>query len=164
MNFFTISTTCLRSSRHLIFAILLCGLLLHSTSAYTLTEPAVKSESLHSSQQAFKKQLSDQWGIELTALRMTAAGRMIDFRYRVLDKEKAAPLHMRQTKPYLVHQTSGKVLAVPNTAKVGALRNSNMPQQGRIYWMFFGNNGVVQNGDKVSVVIGDFRADDLIVQ
>jgi hypothetical protein len=125
--------------------------------------PAVRPEPLQT-KQAFEQQLKDRWGIELTALHMTAAGHMIDFRYRVLDKDKAAPLFKRQTKPYLIHQASGKVLAVPNTAKIGSLRNSNIPQQGRIYWMFFGNNGTVKNGDKVSVVIGDFRADGLVVE
>lgn len=110
------------------------------------------------------QKLIDQWGIELTALRMTAANRMIDFRYRVIDAEKATPLFKRQTKPYLVHQKSGKVLAVPNTAKIGSLRNSNTPKQGKIYWMFFGNNGLVQAGDKVDVVIGQFKAENLVVQ
>ena len=112
-----------------------------------------------------RKRLADKWGIELTAMRITAEGHMVDFRYRVLDAEKAAPLFKRQTKPYLVHQESGKVLAVPNTAKVGSLRNSNTPQEGRIYWMFFGNHQrLVQKGDKVTVAIGDFRATDLEVQ
>ena len=111
-----------------------------------------------------KQELSEKWGIELVALRSTAAGHMVDFRYRVLDAEKAAPLFKRQTKPYLIHQSSGKALGVPNTAKIGSLRNSNMPQNGRIYWMFFGNhNRVVQKGDLVTVAIGDFRATDLVV-
>jgi hypothetical protein len=68
-----------------------------------------------------KQELSEKWGIELVAMRSTAAGHMVDFRYRVLDAEKAAPLFKRQTKPYLIHQGSGKVLAVPNTAKIGSL-------------------------------------------
>lgn len=90
---------------------------------------------------------------------------MVDFRYKVTDVEKAVPLFQRQTKPYLIHQESGKALAVPNTAKLGSLRNSNMPQIGRTYWMFFGNhNRIVQKGDLVTVAIGDFRAKDLTVQ
>jgi hypothetical protein len=57
------------------------------------------------------------------------------------------------------------VLAVPNTAKVGALRNSNMPQVGRTYWMFFGNhNRIVKKGDLVTVVIGNFQIKDLMLQ
>ena len=89
---------------------------------------------------------------------------MVDFRYRVLDAEKAAPLFKRQTKPYLIHQGSGQALGVPNTAKLGSLRNSNTPQNGRTYWMFFGNHQrVVQKGDKVTVAIGDFRVTDIEV-
>jgi len=112
-----------------------------------------------------KKELSEKWGIELVAMRSTAAGHMVDFRYKVLDAEKAVPLFRRQTKPYLIHQESGKALAVPNTAKLGSLRNSNTPQAGRTYWMFFGNHHrLVQKGDKVTVAIGDFRATDLVVE
>ncbi|MCW8923266.1 MAG: hypothetical protein OQK69_06505 [Gammaproteobacteria bacterium] len=112
-----------------------------------------------------KQQLSDQWGIELVSMRSTAAGHMVDFRYRVLDADKAAPLFKRQTKPYLIHQASGKVLGVPNTAKIGSLRNSNTPQNGRTYWMFFGNHHrLVQKGDRVTVAIGEFRARDIEVE
>ena len=130
-----------------------------------------KGEASHTDEMGFihqsdsqKKALSEKWGIELVAMRSTAAGHMVDFRYKVLDAEKAAPLFKRQTKPYLIHQASGKVLAVPNTAKLGSLRNSNTPQAGRIYWMFFGNHhGVVQSGDKVTVAIGDFKVADIEV-
>lgn len=140
------------------FIFLIVGML--ATSNASLTTPPEEARKAVEIDQ----KLIDQWGIELTALRMTAANRMIDFRYRVIDAEKATPLFQRQTKPYLIHEASGNVLAVPNTAKIGSLRNSNMPKQGKIYWMFFGNNGVVKAGDKVSVVIGEFRADDLVVQ
>ncbi len=141
---------------------LLAGILLLSpvVAGAVIDKGPVTNPSL----QTDGKRLADQWGIELTAMRITAAGHMIDFRYRVLDADKAAPLFKRQTKPYLVHQASGKVLAVPNTAKIGSLRNSNTPQQGRIYWMFFGNNGLVKSGDKVAVVIGDFKVENLIVE
>lgn len=163
MTFHSGACNILKQIRYLLFAILLTSFALEGIAATTETEIGTQPLLIQSSQ-SFEKQLENQWGIELTALRMTAANRMIDFRYRVLDKDKAAPLFERQTKPYLIHQPSGKVLAVPNTAKVGSLRNSNMPKQGRIYWMFFGNNGVVKNGDKVSVVIGDFQADNLVVE
>lgn len=153
-----------RKKQTLIGLLLFCGMMLLAFSGNATTTPPVETPELMQNSQSFKKQLSEKWGIEITALRLTAAGRMIDFRYRVLDKDKAAPLHKRQTKPYLIHEKSGKVLAVPNTAKVGALRNSNMPQQDRIYWMFFGNNGFVKQGDKVSIVIGEFKAENLTVE
>lgn len=109
--------------------------------------------------------LKERWGVEVLAVRRAAAGRMLDFRYRVVDATKAAPLFVRQTKPYLIHQRTGKALGVPETAKLGPLRNSNMPQAGRVYWMFFGNpGGFVRAGDKVTVAIGNFRVADLLVQ
>ena len=109
--------------------------------------------------------LQEQWGVEIVAVRTTAAGSMIDFRYRVLDADKAAALFKRKTKPYLIHQESGKVLEVPVTAKIGPLRSSDTPQEGRVYWMFFGNKTrLVQSGDKVTVVIGDFKLENITVQ
>ena len=109
--------------------------------------------------------MAERWGIEITSIRLSANDHMIDFRYRVLDPKKAKDLFVRQTKPSLVHQKTGKVLAVPETAKIGPLRNSNAPQQGKIYWMFFGNaGGLVHEGDAVDVVIGEFKAANLVVE
>ena len=90
---------------------------------------------------------------------------MLDFRYRVIDAKKAAPLFVRATKPYLIDQETGAKFMVPNPPKTGPLRTSNEPQQGRVYWMFFANPGrYVKQGSKVTVVIGDFRAENLIVE
>jgi hypothetical protein len=109
--------------------------------------------------------LEQQWGIEITSLRLTAQDHMIDFRYRVLDSDKATDIFKRQIKPHLIHQNTGRVLAVPETAKLGPLRNSNIPQEGKIYWMFFGNaNSLVKADDRVTIVIGEFRVEDLVVQ
>jgi hypothetical protein len=115
--------------------------------------------------EALALDLAEQWGIEITSIRLTAHNHMIDYRYRVLDADKATDLFKRQIKPHLIHQKTGKVLAVPETAKLGPLRNSNIPKDGKIYWMFFGNaGGLVQSGDQVTVVIGEFRVEDLVVE
>jgi hypothetical protein len=108
--------------------------------------------------------LGADWGIEITRLHITANGYMVDFRYRVLDAKKARELFDRQKKPYLIDQASGKVVGVPNIGKVGPLRNSNIPKEGKIYWMFFDNiSGLIKPDSLVTVVIGDFRAEDLRV-
>jgi hypothetical protein len=106
-----------------------------------------------------------QWGVELLGVRQTAAGYMLELRYRVMDPAKARPLFERKTKPLLVDEASGATFAVPTPPKTGALRNSNPPLAGHTYWMFFANpGGYVKPGRRVSVVIGDFRADGLVVQ
>ncbi len=112
-----------------------------------------------------KQTMREKWGIEVTTIRMAADGHMVDFRYRVLDAKKAMTLFVRANKPYLTDQASKKVLAVPNLGKVGPLRTSNKPQEGRIYWMFFGNRGgLVKPGSKVTITIGDFQVENLVVQ
>ena len=162
MNF--LSCTLLQRTAKTLALVFFIGGMVSLTAPVSTNATSVPGPEAAKVDQARDKVLQDQWGIELTAVRVTAAGHMVDFRYRVLDADKAAPLFKRKTKPYLIHQASGKVLAVPNTAKVGSLRNTNIPQQGRIYWMFFGNKGLVKSGDKVSVVIGDFKVENLVVE
>ena len=106
-----------------------------------------------------------QWGVEVLYVKQTAAGYMLEFRYKVLDPEKAAPLFERQTKPMLTHVESGSQFVVPTPAKTGALRNSNPPLEGHTYWMFFANPGkLVQPGEHVNIEIGEFKVEGLVVQ
>lgn len=106
-----------------------------------------------------------RWGIEILYVRATSAGYMLEFRYKVLDADKAKPLFERQTKPHLIHVRTGAKLIVPTPAKTGALRNSNPPKTGKIYWMFFANPGrLVKPGEAVNIDIGDFHANGLIVE
>jgi hypothetical protein len=105
-------------------------------------------------------------GIEVESIRLTAAGHMLDFRYRVLQPEKAAVILSRKTKPYLIDQANDKVISTPPTTKIGPLRQTTLkPTAGRTYFMLFSNpGGYIKQGSKVTVVIGDFRGENLIVQ
>ena len=109
--------------------------------------------------------MQTRWGIEVVDIHTAAAGNMVDFRYRVLDADKASALFSKKTRPRLIHHKTGQVLAVPRTAKVGPLMSSYHPKAGRTYWMFFGNQmKLVRPGDRVTVVLGDFRAENLVVR
>ena len=146
-----------------LFTLSIALLLVFMASAATANATAPEKDS---SKAVLKSNpMAEKWGVEITRLSLTAKGRMVDFRYKVLDAKKAAPLFKRKTKAYLIDQASGKVLAVPRTAKVGPLRNTYMPKQDRIYWMFFGNTQkLVRAGNKVTIEIGDFRAENLVVE
>ena len=133
-----------------------------SVTASLASTTAVSPEPAHHPRE--KTYIKRQWGVEVMYVRQTAAGYMLEFRYRVLDAEKAKPLFERRTKPVLTHAETGARLIVPTPAKTGALRNSNPPLAGHTYWMFFANPGkLVQPGDQVSVEIGEFRVDRLVV-
>ncbi len=110
--------------------------------------------------------LREKWGIEIASLRMSGHGHMIDFRYRVIDPSKAGILADVRYTPCLVDQATGIRMKVPNTPKLGPLRQSakNL-EAGKIYFMLFANNGLlVKSGSKVTVLIGDFKVENLSVE
>lgn len=109
--------------------------------------------------------IEERWGIRIIALRLSAGGNMLDFRYRLTDPEKARPLFDRRIKPYLIDDMSGARLLVPNAPKLGAMRQTpRNPVAGKDYFVLFANPGIVKAGSKVTVVIGDFRAENLTVE
>ncbi|WP_316369336.1 hypothetical protein [Candidatus Thiodiazotropha sp. CDECU1] len=114
------------------------------------------------------KEFADKWGIELISLRLTAAGYMIDFRFRVLDVEKSKPFFDHRIKPHLVVERSNAKLPIPMAAKVGGFRTTNRGQNikpNKTYYMVFGNpDAHVKSGQKVTMVIGGFKAKHLKVQ
>lgn len=110
--------------------------------------------------------LAAKWGIQVASLRMTAGDRLVDFRYKVLDPDKAAVLGQRESKAYLIDQATQTKLRVPSSPKVGALRaRADKPTAGTIYTVLFGNAAkVVHSGSRVTIEIGEFRAADLKVE
>jgi hypothetical protein len=109
--------------------------------------------------------LQRTWGVDVVGVRLVSSDWMLEFKYRVLDADKAAPLLDQHAKPYLVDDASGARLAVPAMENVGELRQHSAPNANRVYFMIFGNaNKIVTRGGHVSVVIGQFQASGLPVQ
>lgn len=105
------------------------------------------------------------WGVEGLKVSSTASGNLIRFSYKVVDPAKAKALGDKGATPYLIGERSRAVLQVPVMDKVGALRQAGSAKPGHEYWMTFSNKGnLVKPGDRVSVVIGSFHADGLIVE
>jgi hypothetical protein len=104
------------------------------------------------------------WGVDSLSVKWAESGEMIRFSYRVLDADKAKALNDKNAVPSLVDWRAGAGLVVPSMEKVGQLRQSEDPVAGKSYWMAFSNKGrLVKRGDHVDVVIGQFRANDLVV-
>lgn len=106
------------------------------------------------------------YGIHVQGIRHTAAGYMLDFRYRVVDAKRAITLINPRLRPYLIDQRTGKQYVVPTLGRVGPLRQTRSKvEDGREYFVFFANPGrAVARGAKVRVVMGDLVIDDLTVQ
>ncbi len=104
------------------------------------------------------------WGVDSFAAKTVEAGQLIRFSYRVLDAEKAKALNDKRASPTMIDERAHAQLVVPSMEKVGQLRQSSTPEVGITYWMVFSNKGrVVKRGDRVRVVIGQFHADELVV-
>lgn len=105
------------------------------------------------------------WGVDSFGVKSVESGEMIRFTYRVLDPNKAAQLNDKHDQPALIDEKAGVKLSVPTLEKVGALRQSTSPEAGKVYWMVFSNKErYVKPGHRVSVVIGKFRVDNLLVE
>ena len=105
------------------------------------------------------------WGIDSLNVKAVESGELIRFSYRVLDADKAKAINNKKIDAYLIAPDSHLRLSVPSIEKVGQLRQSNTPEDGKSYWMAFSNPGRrVRPGDHVNVVIGQFVAEGLVVE
>jgi hypothetical protein len=112
--------------------------------------------------------LEERWGIRVQSLHLSAAGSMLDLRYRVLDAQKAGPFLDGKNQPYLLDAAHGAKLGVPDTPVLGRIRqtarNGNILTD-RNYFIMFGNPGkVLQPGSKVTLLLGSQKVTDLQVQ
>ena len=112
--------------------------------------------------------LEARWGVKPVAIRLTCADYFVDFRYVIIDPDKAKAILSRskQNKEvFLLDQKTGKKFPVPVT-KIGPLRATTLsPKKGRQYTILFSNVGKsIKKGDKVSVIIGKFKAENLTVE
>ena len=139
-----------------VYVLLIAGLLA-GCAAHRGSHPAEKKDP--------NAELEAQWGVRVESIRLTAAGHLVDFRYRVVDPQKAATLMKRGGEAFLLDEATGTKLPVPVT-KVGQLRGTGtLPQADRVYTVMFNTGGgLIAQGSKVSVVIGDFKAEHLTVE
>jgi hypothetical protein len=105
------------------------------------------------------------WGVEALSVKAVESGEIIRFSYHVIDADKAKPLNDKQVDPALIAPEKGVKLVVPSLEQVGMLRQMSTPIEGKSYWMAFSNSGrLVRRGDHVNIVIGQFHADNLVVE
>lgn len=105
------------------------------------------------------------WGIDSLEVKSGESGEIVRFSYRVLDANKAKALVDKTIEPSLIDPQAGVRLVVPELPFVGKMRQTAAPETGKSYWVAFSNKGrPVKRGDRVSVVIGQFHADRLIVE
>ncbi len=106
-----------------------------------------------------------RWGVKLQGIQLSAAGHMLDFRFRVTDTTKAAPLLDKRNKAAAIIEDTGARLEVPNVPRIGSLRQSSKQvKKDMMFIILFANPGrMVAEGQKLTVRIGDFSVKNVIV-
>lgn len=128
--------------------------------------PALAGAGVNGISPEMAADLERHWGVRVESLRLSAHGHIIDFRYRVLDPDKARLLADGAKQAYLINDATGERLKVPNMPKVGPLRSTAVQlERDRIYLVLFANPGArIKAGQRVSVEIGEFKAEHLVVE
>lgn len=106
--------------------------------------------------------LEQQYGIHLTLVGVTAAGGMVDVRYRVVDPVKAAQL---------VDEEEGGIMPMVYVSNGDVMLMSDMHMReqrlvaGRVYFSLIPNTqNVVKRGTVVTVVFGDVAVEPTLAQ
>lgn len=138
----------------------------HGVENKEISTESTTVKSTKSAKDKYAEQIKEKWGVGEFVVRQTSAGYMLDVRYRVYDKEKAKPLFSRKLRPFAIEEGSGVKYGVPASPKVGFLRQA--PQhikENKQYFLMIANPGKrVKPGDQLTLVIGDFRVEHLIVE
>jgi hypothetical protein len=110
-------------------------------------------------------EVGSEWGVKVSSIRITGADHFVDFRYRVMDPEKASAIMGRNQKVVLVDQVTGTELPV-SVNKLGPMKSTAVkPEVNRDYVVLFANsNKVLKPGSRVTVVMGDARLENLTVE
>ncbi len=101
-------------------------------------------------------------GITVTLLGVTGGGGMIEFRYQVVDPDKASLLlHEEDRTPILVAEGTGETLGMVNRPHV---HKAELQLGGTYFFIMANSRNALKDGTKVSVVIGDVRLEHLVAR
>lgn len=105
-------------------------------------------------------QVEAQWGVRVQHIAVLADGGLIDFRFQVIDPDKAAPLFSVEKRPAMIVESTGQrvdSLYHPNMAHGTAAGQS-------VYFIYNDTAGALKSGTLVSVLFGDLRLEHVPVQ
>jgi hypothetical protein len=125
--------------------------------------------------------LEGEWGIRVASVGLTMAGAAVDFRYTVVDAEKALLLAQGTAAAYVIDQATGTVISlVPPTLKGPSAAHSrarmirqgggfppspNRLAAGRTNSLLLPNPArILQSGSVVTVVVGDIQTQNVRVE
>ncbi len=143
----------------LVLLTILCG-----SSAALAKRKKAKPEATASWHAQHGLYFQRNWGVDIVGVKRVSSGMMLRFDYRVVDVQRAQALRDKRSRPYLIDEATGTALAVPAMENVGELRQVAPYEAERSYFIIFGNpGGLVKHGGRVTLVVGNLRAEGMVV-
>lgn len=126
-----------------------------------IAQPSADGQSQPAHTVISAETLEERFGVRIRLIAVTAGGGMVDFRYKVIDPEKAEFLVGETTSPpALIVEETGETLYTSN----GMKHNTRLDEDS-IHFLFFANAGnAVKAGSTVSVVFGSVQLEPMTVQ
>ena len=151
-----------RPRRRRLIAISLVGLLLVGGVAARALWPERKADVRAGTTLVTREGMAARYGIDITMIGVTAAGGLIDFRYQVVDPDKAnAVVHDLRLFPKLVVEDTGVTLALRSLPH----SHRRVLELGGTYFFLLPNaNNAIHARSLVTLVIGDARLEHVVAQ
>lgn len=142
----------------LLIAALAVAVLVVGTLVWRPWSARASGDPLAGTRPASAVEIEERYGVQVTLVAVTAAGGLIDFRFRVTDPARASALLDPESLPVLVAE-DGTALRTSRPPEVDAL------EAGRVYFILYPNSGTaLRRGDPVTVVFGELRLESQTVQ
>ena len=107
-----------------------------------------------------KHYLREETGVRVLRLVSTAAGGMIDFQYQIADPDKALVLHDDANPPMIVSDKAQWTIS-----RTLHEHGFEVQQTGLTYHILIINEGgKIQQGDKVTLEIGDAKLENIVIE
>ncbi len=103
---------------------------------------------------------TEETGVKVTLVAVTASGGMIDLRFQVADPDKAIIVHDDERPPTIIDERTGKVITRPWHEHGDTDFHSAI-----IYYVLLMNpDGIIEPGSIVTIQIGDMTLEHVRVQ
>jgi hypothetical protein len=104
--------------------------------------------------------MAARYGIDVNLIGVTAAGGLIEFRYQVVDPDKAdRMIHDEKLLPIVVVEDSGATMVISRPHHASEIK------LGATYFFLFANShNAIHAGSKLTLVMGDSRIEHIVAQ
>lgn len=146
-----------RPIRARLIAISLVATLLLGAGAARAWWPEQKADVRAGTTLVTAEGLAARYGIDVNLIGVTAAGGLIEFRYQVVDPDKANQMMQDTTLlPVVVVEDTGATMVIPRP------HHAVEPQLGGTYFFLFANaHNAIQAGSQLTLVMGDARLEHI---